>query len=94
MRPLRSLIQFQRCIVMMNEVPDGANVISQLFRKRERFSDEPGNALTQRAIESLDMIRLAAVFTRGLVPLGRKDRCIRGQEISITDRRLAIKKRQ
>ena len=79
---------------MMNEVPDGANVISQLFRKRERFSDEPGNTLTQRTIKSLDMIRLAAVFAYSVVPLGGKDQRIRGPEISITDRRLAIKKRQ
>ena len=41
---------------MANEILDGTNVIRQFLGEGERFSDQPRDPLSQRAVESLDMI--------------------------------------
>ena len=41
---------------MANEILDGTDVICQLLGKGERFSDQPRDPLSQRIVESLDVI--------------------------------------
>ena len=43
-------------IVVANEILDGTDVICQLLGKGERFSDQPRDPLSQRTVESLDVI--------------------------------------
>ena len=41
---------------MANEIFDSPNVIRQFLREGERFSDQTGNSLSQRAVEPLNVI--------------------------------------
>ncbi len=41
---------------MANEILDGADMIGEFLGKRERVSDQPRYPLSQRAVESLDVI--------------------------------------
>ena len=41
---------------MANEILDGTDVICQLLGEGERFSDQPRDPLSQRTVESLDVI--------------------------------------
>ena len=43
-------------VVVANEILDGTNVIRQLLGKRKRLADQPRDPLSQRAVESLDVI--------------------------------------
>ena len=41
---------------MANEILDGADMIGEFLGKRERVSDQPRYPLSQRAVESIDVI--------------------------------------
>ncbi len=43
-------------IVVANEILDSADVIFQFLREGKRRPDQTGNSLSQRAVESFDMI--------------------------------------
>lgn len=46
----------------MNEVPNRADMIDQLFRERERFADQSTATLAQRVVEAFNVVGLAARF--------------------------------
>jgi hypothetical protein len=51
--------------MMVDVVPESADVIGELFRERERLADKPAAALAQRIVEAFDMVGLAAAFAAG-----------------------------
>jgi hypothetical protein len=57
--------------MVVYKVKYSANMIVELFRKSQRFPDQPRNPLTERAVESFDMIGLTAVFSDGAVRIFR-----------------------
>ena len=77
----------------MNKVPDSANMVFNLFRKRKCFSDQPRDALSQRAIETFNFVCFASFFTYRAMSLGRKNPLIGFPKIGITDRTLTINTR-
>lgn len=75
---------------MMKEVPNGTHMIGEIFRERQRFSDEPRDPLSEGAIKPFDVISLARFFTDGPMAFRGQHRFIGGPEIGIADRALAI----
>jgi hypothetical protein len=49
------------CLMVVDVIPDGTDVIGCLFRERERLSNQPTAPLAQRVVEPLDMTGLAAL---------------------------------
>jgi CheY-like chemotaxis protein len=78
------------CVIVVDKVPEGADVIDQLFRERERLSDEAATALAQGVVEALDMIGLATLFADCSMPFGRKNCRVGLPKISVGDRTLAV----
>lgn len=74
----------------MDKVPERADVIDYLFRKRERLSDKAATALAQGVVEALDMIGLATLFADGSMTFGRKHCCVGLPKIRVGNRTLAV----
>ena len=74
----------------MDKVPNGANMIGEFFRERQRLSDEPGNRLSEGAIKAFDMIGFPGFFTYSAMALGGNYGFVRRPKIGITDRALPI----
>ena len=77
-------------VVIVNEIPDGANVVGELFRERERFANEPATALTQSVVEPLDVVGQPCVFAHRTMALGRQDSSIGIPKITVAHGTLAV----
>ena len=78
----------------MNKIPDSSDLIIQIFGKREGFPNQAGNPLPKRAIESLDMIGLAAFFSNRMMPAFREYTVVSRPKICIANGALLINNRQ
>ena len=78
----------------MDEIPDRANVIVQLFREGQRSANQPPNALTKRVVDPLNMGCLTALLADRPMALGRQHTNIGFPEVAITDRTLAVDRGQ
>ena len=81
-------------IVIVDNIPDSANMVFQFLRKGQCFSNQAGNPLSHRAIEAFDMVGLSGLFAYCVVASGWNDRLIRLPEVSIADGALLIIGRQ
>lgn len=79
--------------MVVDVVPNRADVIRHLFREREGLAHQATTPLTQRVVEPLDMTGLTTLLTNGSVALGRQNRCVGLPEIGVTDRTFAIDRR-
>lgn len=57
----------------MNEIPNGTDMIGELFRKRERLTHEPGTTLPQGVVEPFNMPGFASFFAYSFVAFGWQD---------------------
>jgi hypothetical protein len=48
--------------MVVDVMPDGADVVGRLFRERECLSNQPTPPMAQRIVEPLDIKSLPAVF--------------------------------
>ena len=79
---------------MAYEVFDGTDMIGQLFGKGQGVTDEAGDTLPQRVIETLDMIGFAGVLRDGFVLRRGNDPGVDRILIRIEGRLLAVHRRQ
>src|SRR5437879_5372107 len=79
---------------MAYEVFDSTNMIGQLFGKGQGVTDEAGDTLPQRVIETLDMIGFAGVLRDGFVLRCRNYPCVDGILVRIEHCVLAVYRRQ
>ncbi len=77
-------------IVRMNEVPNGANMISELLGERERFPHKTAAPLADRVIQSFNQARFPTGFVDCFVPCRWKDTGIDLVEVSEADGALAV----
>ncbi len=77
-------------IIMVNEIPNGPNVVGELFREGQGFAHQPTTALAKGVVEAFDATGFAAGFIHSLVPFGRQNAGIRFEEISVADRPLSV----
>ena len=68
----------------MDEIPDCANVIIQLFREGQGSANEPPNLLMKRIVDPLHMGCLATLFADRTMALGWKHANIGFPEVAIT----------
>lgn len=54
---------------MMDEGPDGTDVVLKLFRERQRALNQPRNPLPESAVETFDGVGLAAALAYSLMGL-------------------------
>ena len=78
----------------MDKIPNRANMIFQLFRKRERFTYQAGDALPQRTIKAFNVIGLARCLPDSAMAFGGQNRGIGGPKIGVRHRALAVNGRQ
>lgn len=88
------LIDRKPCIVMMNKVPNSANMISQFLREGQGFSDQARNPLSEGTVKALDMIRLPGFLTNRSMAVGGDDVFVGRPKIGIADRALSINRWQ
>lgn len=79
---------------MVDEVPDCAEVILQLFREGERLANKPGDALAKGVVESFYEAGLAAALRRWPMPTSGKHRFVRRPEVGVGGGALAVDGRQ
>src|SRR5438093_5347173 len=79
---------------MAYEVFDGTNMVCQLFGEGQGVTDEAGGALSQRVVETLDVIGFPGVLCDGLVLRYRNDSCVDSILIRIEHRVLPVYRRQ
>ena len=79
--------------MVVDVLPNGANVIGCLFREREGLSNQSTAPLAQCVVETLDMTGLASLLANGSMALGRQNSRIGLPEIGVADRTLAIDRR-
>lgn len=73
-------------VVVMNEIPNRANMVFQAFREGEGSPDQAGHALTQCVVEAFDVAGLAAVLPGWPVSGGGEDGPVGLPEIGVADR--------
>ena len=78
----------------MDKIPNRTDMISQLFRERQRFADQTGTALAKGVVEALDAVGHAAGFVNGFVAFGGEHPGIGLEEIGVAHRTLAIVRRK
>src|SRR5262245_6463010 len=74
----------------MYEIPQGADVICHLLRKRERFAYQPATALAQGMFEPVNVTGLAAIFPTPAMACRWQVGRICLPKIGVTDSTLAI----
>lgn len=74
----------------MDKVPNGGNVVVELFGEGKCLADQAGNALPQGVVEPLDVAGLATLFTHGFVTLARQDQSIGFPEIGVNEGTLPV----
>ena len=77
-------------IVVVDEVPNGTNVVGKFLGKRERFANEATATLTDGAIEPFNQTGFASAFIDGFVAFGRQNTGVDLKEISEADCALAV----
>ena len=80
--------------MVVDVVPNGADVIGRLLRERERLPNQPTTALAQGVVETLDVAGLATLLANGSMALGRQNGRIGLPEIAVTNRTLAVDGRE
>ncbi len=78
---------------MMNEEPNGPDMILHLLGKGEGFSNQSADPLPDGAIKPLDIIGLAGFFTNWPMSFSGNDGLISLPEIGVTDGTLPINSR-
>ena len=79
---------------MAYEVFDDTDMIGELFGKGQGVAYETGDALSQRVIETLDMIDFPGVLRDGFVLCRRNDPCVDGLLIGRECRLLTVHRRK
>lgn len=79
---------------MADEVLDGPDMIGQLFGEGQGIPHQPGDALPQGVIETLDMIGFAGVLRNGFVLRSGNHACVDSIVIRIERRPLAVHHRK
>ena len=74
----------------MDKIPNGPDMISELFGKRERLAHQTRTALAKGIVEPFNIRRFAGFLADRSVTFGGKDAAINLVEIGETDRTLAI----
>ena len=77
-------------IVVMNEQPDGPNVVLKLLGERQGLSYQSSNPLPQRVVQPLNVTGQATVFAHRLMSFTRDDRNVGFPEIRVDLGTLAI----
>ena len=77
-------------IVVMDEQPDGPDVVLELLGERQGLSHQSRHPLPQRVVQTLDVTGQAAIFTDRLMPFAGNDRDIGFPKICIHLGTLAI----
>ena len=75
---------------MVDEIPDGADVIFDLLGTRQCLPHEPRNALPQGAIEPFNMIGPTTLFADSPMSFGRPSGLSSFPEIAVAHCALAI----
>ena len=70
-------------IIVMDEQPDGPNVVLELLGERQGLSHQSRNSLPQRVVQALDVTRQSTLFTDRLMPFAGNDRDIGFPKICI-----------
>lgn len=78
----------------MNEIPNRANVIVLLLGEGQCSANQSPNALAKGVVDPLNMGCLAALLANCPMTLGRKHANVGLPEVTITDRTLAVDRRQ
>ena len=78
----------------MYKIPNCSYMITDLFWKRECFSDQTGNSLSDRVIEPLYITCFSALFRNGAMPFRRKYILICWPEIRAAHGKPAINSRE
>jgi len=81
-------------VIVMNEIPDCADMILPFLRKRQGLAYQTANALAQRVVQMLDVIGLSARFPDRTVPFGWQRGGIRFPKIALRHSALTIDGRQ
>ncbi len=74
----------------MNKQPDGADVVFDLFREGQRFAHQSADALPERVVHPFDVRGAARFFAAWSMAFPGQDGGIRGPEIRVRDRTLAV----
>lgn len=78
---------------MVDKIPNSANMIFQLFREREGFTNKARHSLSYRAIETLNVIGFALLLPDRPMPLCRKNRSVGFSKIETALEALTGRKR-
>jgi hypothetical protein len=82
------------CVIVVDKVPDRANMVGQLFRERECLSNQSTTTLPQGIVEPLDMTGLTTLLSDRTMAFRWQDCGIRLPKIGVADGTLAIEGRQ
>ena len=77
-------------IIVVNEIPDRTNMISQLLRKRQGFAYQTGTALAKGVVEAFNVSGLATGFINGLVAFGGQNAGIGLQKVGVAHSPLPV----
>ena len=76
--------------MIVNVIPNSADMIGRLFRERERLPNQPATALAQGVVEALDVAGLATLLANSSMALGWQNGCVGLPEIRVADGTLAV----
>ena len=74
-------------VIIVDELPNRPNMISEFLAKREGFANQPTTALADCVIQAFSQTGFAAPFIDGLVPIGQQDPGLKLIEIGEAHRR-------
>lgn len=77
-------------VVVMNEIPDGADMIGELFGKRQCLPNETTTALAKSIVEPFNQTGFATGFINGSMTLGGQNAVVGLQEVRVTNGTLPI----
>src|SRR5882724_5557995 len=77
-------------VVVVDKKPKSANVILELFGKRQGFTHKARTTLPKGVVETLNMVGQSSFFADGMMAFGRKDLGVRLPEIGVENGTLPI----
>ncbi len=81
-------------MIIMNEIPDRANMISQFFGKGQGFTHETATGLTKGVVEAFNRGGSAGFLAHRAVTFGRENGSVGSPKIGVTDSALTLDRRQ
>ena len=75
-----------RLVVLVDEEPEGAEVVLQALRERQRFPYEPGAPLPYCTSKPLDVVGQPVPLSARHMPIVRDHRVVRRQEVGVEHR--------